>query len=125
MARILIAEDQRDVREYCRRALVALGHEVRTVEDGLAALAALETDSFDLLLTDIAMPELDGIALALKAAKAWPDMAILLMTGYAAEEQRAHNLDALVHHVLTKPFELAELGDAVGRALARRRPAGG
>ncbi|MCW5731368.1 MAG: response regulator [Alphaproteobacteria bacterium] len=122
MARILIAEDQADVREFCRRGLAAHGHEVAAVEDGLAALAALESERFELLLTDIVMPELDGIALALKAGKTWPDMAILLMTGYAAERQRAHNLDALVHEVLAKPFELSELAAAVGRALASVRP---
>ncbi|MCW5751897.1 MAG: response regulator [Alphaproteobacteria bacterium] len=122
MARILIAEDQTDVREFCRRGLAAHGHEVTAVADGLAALAALESERFDLLLTDIVMPELDGIALALKAGKTWPDMAILLMTGYAAERQRAHNLDALVHEVLAKPFELSELAAAAARALASVRP---
>jgi DNA-binding response OmpR family regulator len=61
------------------------------------------------LLTDIVMPNLDGIALALKVAKEHPSMPVLLMTGYAAERQRAHNLDVLIHDVITKPFTLREI----------------
>ena len=63
------------------RALANAGHDVVAAEDGLQALEALETDQFDLLLSDIVMPELDGIALALKLSKDWPDLPILLMTG--------------------------------------------
>lgn len=117
MARILIAEDTESVREYCARALTLAGYQVTAVADGVAALEALSTERFDLLLTDIAMPELDGIALALKVAKDWPGTAILLMTGFAAERQRAHNLDALVHEVLTKPFEMYQLLESIAAAL--------
>jgi two-component system cell cycle response regulator CpdR len=85
MAHILVAEDERAVREFVRRALVHHGHEVTLVEDGLAALDALGSNDFDLLLTDIVMPGLDGIALALKVASAKSDMKILMMSGYAAE----------------------------------------
>lgn len=81
MSRILIAEDDTAVREVVLRALANAGHDVVAAEDGLQALEALETDQFDLLLSDIVMPELDGIALALKLSKDWPDLPILLMTG--------------------------------------------
>lgn len=81
MSRILIAEDDTAVREFVLRALANAGHDVVAAEDGLRALEALETDQFDLLLSDIVMPELDGIALALKLSKDWPDLPILLMTG--------------------------------------------
>ncbi|HVM81125.1 MAG TPA: response regulator, partial [Stellaceae bacterium] len=73
--------------------------------------------TFDLLLTDIVMPGLDGIALALKASKDHPDLKILLMTGYAAEKQRAHNLDALIHRVIEKPFTLEQICAAVKEEL--------
>ena len=98
--------------------LAHAGHKVTTVEDGLAAVAALAGARYDLLLTDIVMPGLDGIALALKASKDWPGMAILLMTGFAAERQRAHNLEALIHRVLAKPFSMEELATAVNETLA-------
>jgi CheY-like chemotaxis protein len=104
------------------RALAHGGHEVATVNDGLEALGVLDGEDFDLLVTDIVMPNLDGIALALKVAKEYPQMPVLLMTGYAAERQRAHNLDVLIHDVITKPFTLAEICEAAEEALATRKP---
>jgi len=67
---------------------------------------------------DLVMPELDGIALALKVAKDYPKIPVLLMTGYAAERQRAHNLDVFVHEVVSKPFTLPDIRAAVSRTLA-------
>ena len=118
MARILVAEDEAGVRQFVTRALVIDGHAVTAVEDGLQALEALAADSFDLMLTDIVMPGLDGIALALKAGSEYPQMQILLMSGYAAERQRAHNLEALVHRVVAKPFSLRDICQAVRQTLA-------
>ena len=117
MASILIAEDDKAVREFVSRALRQNGHEIMVVGDGQQALSAIEAGTFDLLLADIVMPQLDGIALALKVSRDHPDMPILLMTGYAAERQRAHNLDALIHDVITKPFTLREICDTVQRAI--------
>src|SRR5215469_9578818 len=118
MSRILIVEDEAAVRAFVERALRHRGHQTVTVDDGLAAVAALRKETFDLLLTDIAMPGLDGIGLALKASKDYPDMKILLMTGYASERQRAHNLEALIHRVIEKPFTLDEICAAVAAELA-------
>ncbi len=66
------------------------------------------------------MPIMDGIALALAAARDFPDLTILLMTGYADQRERAHGLDALIHDVIAKPFTLAVLRGAVDEALAVR-----
>ncbi len=120
MARILIAEDDPAVRQFVARALIHDGHEVNTVNDGLEAIEELGERRYDLLITDIVMPGLDGIALALKVAKELPDMAILMMTGFAAERQRAHNMDALIHEVVPKPFSLNQICEAVAEALAAR-----
>jgi two-component system cell cycle response regulator CpdR len=120
VTKILIAEDDTAVREFVSRALVNAGHEVVAAADGLQALEALENDEFDLLLSDIVMPQLDGIALALKVFRDWPDLPILLMTGYAAERQRAHNLDALIHDVISKPFTLQQICDAAEKVLDSR-----
>jgi two-component system, cell cycle response regulator CpdR len=119
MARILIAEDEEALRAMCARAVVIDGHDVETACDGSEALDLLtrEDGRFDLLLTDIRMPIMDGIALALSAARDFPCLTIMLMTGYADQRERAHGLDALIHDVITKPFTLAALRGAVNEAL--------
>jgi two-component system cell cycle response regulator CpdR len=118
VARILVAEDDAAVSAFVVRALTHRGHHVVAVPDGLAAVERLGKESFDLLLTDIVMPGLDGIALALKTSRDYPATRILLMTGYAAERQRAHNLEALVQRVISKPFTLTQICDAVDTELA-------
>ena len=118
MARILIAEDEDAVRTFLVRALESQGHEVKAVADGVQALQTLQKNTFDLLLSDIVMPELDGIALALTVSRDWPGMPIILITGYAAESQRAHNLAALVYSVVPKPFDLQKICSVVDEALA-------
>ena len=122
MSRILIAEDEEALRAMCARALVTDGHQVETARDGSEALELLirERGRFDLLLTDVRMPIMDGIALALAAARDFPELTILLMTGYADQRERAQGLDALVHDVIAKPFSVAELRGAVSEALAVR-----
>jgi DNA-binding response OmpR family regulator len=118
VARVLVADDEAPVRDFISRALEHTGYEVRTVEDGLTAWAALVDDPpYDLLITDIVMPGLDGIELALKASKEHPDMAILMITGFAAEKQRAYGLENLIHKVLSKPFTLSQLLTATKEAL--------
>jgi two-component system, cell cycle response regulator CpdR len=109
MARILVVDDEPDVRMYVERALKLDGHDVVSTFDGFAALTALREQTYDLMLTDIAMPGMDGISLSLQAERDFPAMKILMMTGYAHERQRAHNLDELVHEVISKPFDLETL----------------
>ena len=122
MAKILIAEDNDDIRGLVVRALSDDGHDLVATENGVAALEALNQYSgdFDLLLTDVKMPLMDGIALALAAGRDHPDIAIMLMTGYADQRERAHELDALVHDVIAKPFTLEQIKGAVREALVAR-----
>ena len=124
MARILIAEDDDNVRAFVARALAHAGHEVVEAEDGgLASEVMLEEGGrFDLLLSDIKMPVMDGIALALNVASSWPEVTILLMTGFADQRERAHGLEALIYDVIPKPFSLQVLMDKVADALAGRPP---
>ena len=119
MARILVAEDEDPLRALVARAITDLGHTVVTAFDGADALdiVARENGQFDLLLTDIRMPLMDGIALALSVARDHPQIIILLMTAYADQRERASNLEALIHDVVLKPFTLAELKTAVAEAL--------
>jgi len=121
MARILIAEDEEPLRAMLVRAF-ADEHAVTAACDGAEALDLLARTAgeFDLLLTDIRMPLMDGIALALAVARDFPHVVILMMTGYADQRERAHGLDALIHDVVAKPFSLAQIREAVRGALAAR-----
>ena len=123
MARILLAEDDKAVQSFVSRALAHRGHAVTAVDDGLQALETLHEAGFDLLITDIVMPGLDGIALSLKVARDRPNLPILMMTGYSAERQRAHNLEELICRVITKPFSLEQICKAADEVLAEG-PAG-
>ena len=120
MARILIAEDEEALRGYVARALTEGGHDVSVAADGAEALDLLgrADRAFDLLLADIKMPVMDGIALALAAVRDYPELVIVLMTGYADQRERAHGLEALIHDVIAKPFTIAELRAAIASALA-------
>jgi CheY-like chemotaxis protein len=121
MARILLAEDEEALRAFVVRALVQDAHQVVEAADGAEALDILSREKgFDLLLTDIRMPIMDGIALALAAARDHPELVILLMTGYADQRERAYGLEALIHDVINKPFTLAEIKSAVNEALSAK-----
>jgi two-component system cell cycle response regulator CpdR len=124
MARVLIADDEESMRSLVARAIAMDGHDIVTAEDGAEALDLLVRDAgaFDLLLTDIKMPIMDGIALALAAARDFPKLTILLMTGFADQRERASGLDAIVHDVVTKPFSVADIRTAVADALAAKKP---
>ena len=114
MIRILLAEDDDSMRVYLARALERTGYHVVAVDNGLAAIPLLQSEPFDLLLTDIVMPEMDGIELAQKAAEIVPDIRVMFITGFAAVALKAGRKtpDA---KVLSKPFHLRDLVAEVER----------
>ena len=114
MIRILLAEDDESMRVYLARALERVGYQVIAVDSGVAALPLIESEHFDLLLTDIVMPEMDGIELAQKAAEIAPDIRVMFITGFAAVALKAGRKtpDA---KVLSKPFHLRDLVAEVER----------
>ena len=120
MAKILIAEDEVAVRTFICRALKLRGYETIGVADGGAAIVELENNQYDLLLTDIIMPVMDGISLALKVTAEYPAMPILMMTGFVHEKQRAHNMGSLIHNVISKAFSLDEICHAVDDVLTAK-----
>ena len=124
MSRVLIADDEESMRLLVARAIAMDGHEIVTAEDGAEALEILNRDNgaFDLLLTDIKMLVMDGIALALAVARDFPRLTVLMMTGFADQRERASGLEAIVHDVITKPFAVADIRTAVADALASRDP---
>jgi len=118
MARILITEDEESLRRFVARALRLDGHETFEAGDGAEGLERLDEGSYDLLLSDIRMPVMDGIELAHQASARFPEMKILLMTGYAEQRERADDLASKIVDVVPKPFALPEIRKAVARALA-------
>ena len=123
MPRVLIADDEASMRTLVARAIAMDGHDITTAADGAEALEILGNagSPFDLLLTDIQMPVMDGIALALAAVRDFPDLTILLMTGFADQRERASGLNAIAHDVISKPFSVADIRTAVADALASRK----
>jgi len=115
---ILVVDDESSIRDFVSRALSHAGFTVDTAIDGNSALSILASKSFDLVLTDIVMPDLDGVALSLKISKDFPDTKIMMMTGYSNQKERAYNLDFLVDEIINKPFTLEEITTRVSKALA-------
>jgi Response regulator containing CheY-like receiver, AAA-type ATPase, and DNA-binding domains len=118
MARILITEDEDSLRSFVARALRMDGHETVEAADGAEGLEVLDAGTFDLLLSDIRMPVMDGIELAHRAAERHPGLKILLMTGYAEQRERAEDLASKIVDVVPKPFSLPDIRKAVAHALA-------
>jgi two-component system cell cycle response regulator CpdR len=106
--RILLAEDEEAMRTYLTRALTNAGYEVSAVDRGTDAVPLLETGDYDLLLSDIVMPEMDGIELAQRCAEISPRTKVMFITGFAAVSLRA-NREQPAARVLSKPFHLRDL----------------
>lgn len=122
MVRVLLVDDDEAVRTPLARALQLDGHSVTEASDGAHALETFmeSEEGFDLLVTDIRMPLMDGIQLALAVAAKRQGFPIILMTGYAEQRERARELDGLVDEVLTKPFPLGDFRKTVRDVIARR-----
>jgi two-component system cell cycle response regulator CpdR len=117
MYRILLAEDDQVMREYLARALERSGYRVAAVDRGTEAIPLLESESFDLLLTDIVMPEMDGIELAQRAQEIAPEMRVMFITGFAAVTLKAGKAVPQAR-VLSKPFHLRDLVREVDQLFA-------
>ena len=123
--RILLTEDDDSVRAFVSRALELDGHKVETACDGVEAMERLmaRDGRYDLLVSDVKMPLMDGIALAHRAADKWPGLPILLMTGFADQRERAADLSRVIRDVVTKPFTLQQIREAVSEAAQSEPPA--
>lgn len=118
MAAILLAEDDDSMRRFLKKALEKAGHSVIDASQGDEALTELQLREFDLLLTDIVMPVMDGIELARRAAQIDPDMKIMFITGFAAVALNPANRAPEDAKILSKPFHLRDLVQEVERMVA-------
>jgi two-component system, cell cycle response regulator CpdR len=118
MARILLAEDDEDLRRFLVSALEKAGHAVTSFGEGASAYEEIKQETFDLLLTDIVMPEMDGIELARRAAELDPALKIMFITGFAAVALNPDSKAPKEAKVLSKPFHLRDLVNEVNRLMA-------
>jgi two-component system cell cycle response regulator CpdR len=118
MSKILLAEDDTDMRRFLVKALQNAGHAVISYDNGLSAYERLREEPFELLLTDIVMPEMDGIELARRAAELDPDIKIMFITGFAAVALNSDSKAPRNAKVLSKPVHLRELVNEVHKMLA-------
>jgi two-component system cell cycle response regulator CpdR len=118
MAKIILAEDDNDMRRFLSKALQNAGYEVISFDNGLSAYHRLREEPFELLLTDIVMPEMDGIELARRASELDPDIKIMFITGFAAVALNSDTAAAKNAKVLSKPVHLRELVSEVQKMLA-------
>jgi two-component system cell cycle response regulator CpdR len=118
MARILLAEDDDNMRVFLKRALERAGHQVSAVGDGEAALTLAGEGAFDLLLADVVMPGIDGIELARRASALLPDLRIMFITGFAAVALNQPGFARRQPRVLAKPFHLRQLVNEVDKVLS-------
>lgn len=123
MTRILLAEDEQAMREYLARALERSGYEVVSVDRGTEAAPLLEREHFDLLLTDIVMPEMDGIELARHCSKVSPRTEVMFITGFSGVALRAGQSMPQAK-VLSKPFHLKDLVLEVERLFTKESATG-
>ena len=117
-AKILLAEDDNDMRRFLVKALEKAGYKVMSYDNGASAYDRLREEPFSLLLTDIVMPEMDGIELARRAAELDPDIKIMFITGFAAVALNANSAAPKDAKVLSKPFHLRDLVNEVQKMLA-------
>ena len=117
MPKILLAEDDNDMRRFLVKALQNAGYEVIDYDNGLSAYRRLREEPFELLLTDIVMPEMDGIELARRAAELDPDIKIMFITGFAAVALNPDSQAPKEAKVLSKPFHLRDLVNEVQKML--------
>jgi len=118
MTKILLAEDDTDMRRFLVRALQNAGFNVISYDNGLSAYQRLREEPFELLLTDIVIPQMDGIELARRSSETDPDIKIMFITGFAAVALNADSNAPKNAKVLSKPIHLRELVGEVQRMLA-------
>jgi two-component system cell cycle response regulator CpdR len=116
--RILLAEDDESMRGFLERALAKAGYEVIAFANGKEAHERLQEEPFSLLLTDIVMPQMDGIELARRASELDPQIKIMFITGFAAVTLNTNSRAPKNARVLSKPFHLKDLVREIDRLLA-------
>ena len=118
--RILVVDDERSMRELLMIVLRREGHQVHLAEDGPSAVATMERQAIDVLISDIKMPGMNGVDVLREAKRIDPDIVGIMITAYASTESAVEALRLGAYDYLTKPFDVEELKAKVNNALERR-----
>lgn len=121
MARILLVDDDASLREVLSFAIEELGHEVSAHAGGESALAEVEVQTPDVIVTDLKMPGIDGLELLRRVRATLPATPVIILTAFGTIEDAVEAMKQGAHHYLTKPYRREELGVAIEQALERRR----
>ena len=117
--RILVVDDEEIVRDSCKRTLTEAGYDVRTVESGHDALKACRAEKFDVMLTDLKMPDMDGIEVIRSVTKEFPELRVVVITGYPSHDTANQAASLGISDYLEKPLSPQRLSEATAAALTR------
>jgi excisionase family DNA binding protein len=115
--RVLVADDEEAIRELLAKTLALADYDVQTVPDGQAALDCLRAESYQLLITDLRMPRLDGLGVIREARRLYPHLPVVIITGYSSEASAIEAVNLGVSGYLTKPFRVAKVLAVAAQAL--------
>ena len=121
MEKILIVDDERSMRDFLRKMLEKQDYEVKAVGSGADAIAELERDGIDLMITDIKMPDISGIELMERCKKISPDTVVIVITAYASHDTAVEAMKLGAEDYITKPFDVDEFSIIIRRSLTRKR----
>lgn len=119
--KILVIDDEDIVRRSCSRTLSPLGYEVRLTQSSLDGLRMIDKEKFDLVLTDIKMPDMDGIEVLKQVRDKFPEMKVIIMTGYQSVENALKSVQLGAFDYIEKPFSPDALISSVSKALGGRK----
>lgn len=121
--KILVIDDEGIVRTSCSRTLVPEGYEVHLVKNGFDGLALLEQEPVDLVLTDLKMPEIDGIEILRRIKEKWPQIEVIIITGYQTVDTAVKSIKLGAFDYLEKPFTPDGLISSVAKAFDHKKKA--
>lgn len=119
--KILVIDDEDIVRTSCKRTLVPEGYDVRLVKNGFDGFKLLEEEAFDLVLTDLKMPEIDGIEILRTIKEKWPRVEVIIITGYQTVDTAVKSIKLGAFDYLEKPFTPDGLLSSVAKAFDHKK----
>jgi DNA-binding NtrC family response regulator len=119
--RVLVIDDEDIVRTSCSRALAPEGYEVKLARNGVEGLKVISEEQCDVVLTDLKMPDMDGIEVLKKIKEGWPEIEVIIITGYQTVDTAVKSIKLGAFDYIEKPFTPDALLAAVAKAIDRKK----